>query len=248
MKAADRALVVRSVGGLLAAASCFAATCLAQPANCPAPSHWPAKMRLEYDVTASRGPLAISGESIVEFERDGARYSIAADTAASVLYHARQTSRGTIEAAGLRPDEFVETRSGRGTATTTFDWGAKSVTFSAAPGNTTETRPGLQDRATLSLQVAWLHRAAPAAPFFDVVIAGARSVGETRFVRQGEEKVGVPAGSVATVRFERPADADHDRIEAWLSADWCGLPVRVRYTDKNGGVIDHRLRAGSVLP
>lgn len=246
MKAVDRVRRVRAAA--LAAASLFAATCFAQPANCPAPSHWPGKLRLEYDVTASRGPLSIDGESVVEFARDGSRYSIAADTSASFLYHARQTSRGTIEADGLRPDEFVEARTGRGPATTTFDWSAKSVTFSAAPGNTTETRAGLQDRATLSLQVAWLHRATPAAKHFDIVVAGARSVGETRFLRQSEESVKVPAGTIAAVRFERPADADHDRIEAWLSAGWCGLPVRVRYTDKNGGVIDHRLRAGVVEP
>jgi hypothetical protein len=104
----------------------------------------------------------------------------------------------------------------------------------------------LQDRATLPLQLAWLQRAAPAAQVFEVPLTGSRSVGTTRFERHGAERVKVSFGTLEAVRFERPADSEHDRIEAWFNADWCGLPVRIRYTDKNGSVIDHRLRGARI--
>jgi hypothetical protein len=40
-------------------------------------------------------------------------------------------------------------------------------------------------------------------------------------------------------------DPDDDRIEVWLAPSLCWLPVRIRYSDHKGGVIDHRLRAAA---
>ena len=233
----------RGCSGLGLALAWVVSTAVAQPVQCPAPKQWPSALRIEYDVTASRGPFSINGESVLAFERQGATYTITADTNSAAIYHARQTSRGIVEAGGLRPDEYVETRGKRAPAITTFDWAAGRVSFSVAPDTTAEARPGLQDRATLPLQLAWMQRAAPSAASLEVPLTGSRSVGIARFVRQSVEKVAVPVGTVEGVRFERLSDHDNDRIEAWFSADWCGLPVRIRYTDKKGGMIDHRMRA-----
>src|SRR5262245_42115157 len=120
----------------------LAASARAQAPTCPKPGEWPMKLRLEYAVTASRGPFSINGESILAFERNGRSYSVTVDTDSTVIYHARQTSRGTIEASGLRPLEFTEVRGSKAPQTATFDWDAKLVHFSAAADSPTPTEAG----------------------------------------------------------------------------------------------------------
>jgi Protein of unknown function (DUF3108) len=218
----------------------------AQAPPCAPPGEWPAKLRLDYAVTASRGPFSISGESVLLFERSAGTYSIDVNTESALIYHAHQTSRGTRDAHGLRPDEYVETRTRRTTQTTTFDWQAQRVIFSVAPDAVAATQPGLQDRASLLLQLTWRHRADPAAKEYAIPVAGARRVSVDRFQVRGVEEVNVPLGVLQAVRVERLGNADDDRLEAWFSPAWCGLPVRIRYTDHKGGVIDHRLQAAKI--
>jgi hypothetical protein len=219
----------------------------AQAPACPAANEWPAKLRIEYDVTASRGPLSISGDSVLVFERAGNAYTIGIDTDSAGLYHARQTSRGTIDTSGLRPAEYVEARGRRTPQTTTIDWAGKTMRCSAAPDASATPLTGLQDRASLLLQLAWHQRAASSsAATIEIPVAGSRRVTPYRFGRRGNEKVKVPVGTMDAVRLEREVDDEHDKIEAWFGPGWCGLPVRIRYIDKNGGVIDHRLRAARI--
>jgi len=224
----------------------LAATARAQAPACPSGGEWPGKLRLEYEVTASRGPFSISGESVLAFERSGTAYTIAVDTDAAMLFHARQTSRGTIDASGLRPSEFVETRGSRTPQTASFDWNAKVVQFSAAPDSLAPTQAGLQDRVSLLLQLALHERAAKAEGPIEIPVAGARRIGPYKLERRGLETVKVPVGTVEAVRIERAMTDDQDRLEAWFAASWCGLPVRIRYTDRKGGVIDHRMRAARI--
>jgi len=243
MKAADLGRLVLLVA--VALPGIAAGAVQAEPPTCPAGNEWPSKMRLDYDVTASRGPLSISGDSVLTFERNGPAYSIVINTDSAFIYHARQTSSGTIDALGLKPVEYVETRGSRTPQTTSFDWNAKSVVFSTAPDSPGTTQPGLQDRASLLLQLTWHHKGPGAESSFEVPVAGARRVGPYRFVTHGVETVKVPVGAIEAVRIER-VDDEHDRVAAWFAAGWCGLPVRIRYTDRNGGVIDHRLRAARI--
>jgi len=219
----------------------------AQVPTCPGKDEWPAKLRLDYQVTASRGPFSINGDSVLSFERTGQAYSITVDTDAVGIYHARQTSRGAIGPDGLQPAEYVETRTGKSAQTTTFDWAAKVVRFSTAPDSPAPTETGLQDRVSLLVQLALRLHAATAEGPLEIPVAGARAVGPYRLLRRGVETVKVPVGEVEAAQFERALMGDdHDRLEAWFSPRWCGLPVRLRYVDKNGGVIDHRLRGASV--
>ena len=243
MKASSPCRVAR---GAILALGTVAALAHAQAPTCPAVHEWPAKMRIEYDVTASRGPFSINGESVLLFERTGTAYAISIQTDSAAIYHARQSSRGSIEQDGLRPAEYVETRGKKTPQTTTFDWNANNVSFSGHPDWSVPTQPGLQDRVSLVLQLAWRQRAETGTAAYEFPVVGARRIGPYRFARQGVETVRVPIGAVEAVRVERAADEEQDRIEAWLGTAWCGLPVRIRYTDRNGGVIDHRMRAARI--
>jgi hypothetical protein len=229
----------------LALATLLGVDAHAQPPTCPSADEWPAKIRIEYAVTASRGPFSINGQSVLLFERSGNAYSISVETDSAAIYHSRQASRGTIVKGGLQPVEYVEARGKRTPQTTTFDWETGRVIFSAAPDSPGATEPGLQDRVSLVLQLAWRQRAA-AETSFEIPVAGARGVGIYRFARRGVETIKVPVGIVEATRVERAADEENDRLEAWLGTSWCGLPVRIRYTDRKGGVIDHRMRAVTI--
>jgi len=241
MRSRDAFPVGMSLAPLLLA---VAVTTHAQTPKCPGNDEWPSKVRLDYDVAASRGPFSLSGDSILTFERTGKDYTINVNTDAAAFFHARQTSRGTLEAGGLQPLEYVETRTGRDAQTTTFDWNAKLVHFSIAQDSPSPAEPGLQDRVSLLVQLAFHLHAATAAGPFEIPVAGARRVGPYHLVRLGVEAVKVPAGTIEAAHFERAEDKD--RLEAWFAQSWCGLPIRLRFTDKNGGVIDHRIRGASI--
>jgi hypothetical protein len=230
-----------SACALLACAGQFAA---AQPA-CP-PGEWPTRIELVYEVTASRGPLTIDGTGALRFERNGAAYSLSSEVEAVGLYRARQSSRGTIDAGGLKPAEYVEVRGGRPPRSVRFDWVNKRVEFSAAPDSPAVTRAGMQDRASLVLQLAWRQRANPDAAAYEIDVAGVRRVATFRFERGGEATLQMPAGTIDAVMWRRPGDEDSDRVEVWYAPRWCGLPVRIRYTDRRGGTIDHRLRTARI--
>src|SRR5256885_17041363 len=105
MKADSAGSYISELMVLLLGLSVPAPAAHAQAPSCPSGSDWPSKMRLEYAVTASRGPFSINGESVLLFERSGKAYTISVKTDSADIYHARQTSRGIKEANSLRPDE-----------------------------------------------------------------------------------------------------------------------------------------------
>jgi hypothetical protein len=59
----------------------------------------------------------------------------------------------------------------------------------------------------------------------------------------GTESLTVPAGRFDTLRFERVKESGDDEFEVWLAPALCSLPVRLRFTDDKGLVIEQRLRA-----
>lgn len=232
----------RKTASAFALLACAGQLAAAQP-DCPS-SEWPARIALDYDVTARRGPLSIDGTGALRFERNGATYRLSSEVEAIGLYRAHQSSRGTIDAGGLKPEEYAEARGGRPVRTVRFDWAARRVAFSAAPDTPAVARAGMQDRASLLLQLGRRWRAQPDAEAYELLVAGVRRAATFRFARSGAAALQLPAGTVDAVLLQRfGEDGDDDRIEVWYGPAWCGLPVRIRYTDRRGGTIDYRLRA-----
>ncbi len=214
----------------------------AAPLICPPLNAWPRYLRLEYAVTATRSVLSVDGISVLTMERDGDGYRLQLSLDATGIYHAEQRSRGRLESDALRPERFDEQRTRRPPLSVAIDWTAKRVSF-AANNSSAPTQPRLQDRLSLLMQLTRDLRAQPTADFFEVPVAGRRDISLYRLTRRGAETLALPYGRIEAVRLERPADEDNDRIEAWYAQAACWMPVRVRYTDRKGGVIDNRLRA-----
>lgn len=226
------------------------AMAVAQPADqavakgaCPAQQPWPPRITLEYTVVASRSGLTLDGETTLQFRSDGADYALSSSTR-SVLYGMRQDSRGTVQGRALRPSEYTEQRQGRASTTTTLDWSAGTVRFSAAADAPGTIAPLMQDRLSVLLQ---LSERAQHQRDGDVVlpVAGVRSIASYRFERHGTERVSVPAGSFDTVRLVRRDTKRDEAIELWLAPANCWLPVKMRFTDDRGLIVENQLRSAS---
>jgi hypothetical protein len=233
-----RSLRAALSAGLAAAMPAAGAAELACGANAPLA----ASVRLEYAVTATRSVLSLAGDGVFEYRRDGASYTIESSVTAVGIFEAHQRSTGTVRPEGLVPRTFTLRSSRREPRSINFDWASRRVTFSHT-GGSEPTRPQMQDRLSMMMQLAWRYRAEPHASSFELPVAGPRHVSTFVFKGQGAEAVTVPAGRFESFRFERYKEDGEDSFEVWLAPALCSLPVRLRFTDDKGLVIEQRLSA-----
>jgi hypothetical protein len=233
-----RSLRAALSAGLAAAIPAAGAAELACGANAPLA----ASVRLEYAVTATRSVLSLGGDGVFEYRRDGDTYRIESSVTAVGIFEAQQSSTGSVRAEGLVPRRFTLRSSRREPRSIDFDWAARRVSFSHT-GGSEPTRPQMQDRLSLMMQLAWRHRSEPRTSAFEMPVAGPRHVATFVFKSQGAEAVTVPGGRFDTVKFERYKETGDDEFEVWLAPALCSLPVRLRFTDDKGLVIEQRLRA-----
>lgn len=206
-----------------------------------APSAMP-PVRLEYSVTASRGLISLAGDGLVVYRSSGNEYSLHSSVTALGVLEARQNSVGTIGPQGLVPRSFTHQAGHRPTQSVDIDWAAQRVIFGPG-GNSEPTRPQLQDRLSLLVQLPWIQRTDPSLRIVDLPVAGRTRISEYHFVARDNEVLDLPAGRFDAVKFEREGAGGRDMVEVWLAPTLCSLPVRVRYANDGGLVIDQRLRA-----
>ena len=75
---------------------------------------------------------------------------------------------------------------------------------------------------------------------YDVLLAGTRDAQTWRFEDAGTETVTTGLGEVRARRYVREprADSYESRIEIWYAQQLNWYPVRIRYTERKGDVID----------
>ena len=233
-----RSLRAALAAGLAAAVPAAAATEFDCGANAPLGG----SVRLEYAVTATRSVLSLSGDGVFEYRREGDAYRIESSVAAIGIFEAQQSSTGSVRSEGLVPRRFTLRSSRREPRSIDFDWAGRRVSFSHT-GGSEPTRPQMQDRLSMMMQLAWRQRREPAAKSFEMPVAGPRHVSTFVFRSEGAETLTVPAGRFDSVKFERVKQGGDDEFEVWLAPALCSLPVRLRFTDDKGLVIEQRLRA-----
>jgi hypothetical protein len=199
-------------------------------------------LRLDYTVIASRGLISLRGEGWVAYQRSGSAYSMESSLRAQRLFEAQQSSSGEIGPDGLIPTTFTQRTSHRPPLRVDFDWAGQRVYFSQT-GNSAPTQPMMQDRLSVIIQLAWRQRTMPLAVPIELPVAGHRSESTYVFTLQGNETSTFDAGTFETIRFERRGRGGDDLLEVWLAPNLCSLPVRLRFTDEKGTVIDQQLRA-----
>jgi hypothetical protein len=196
---------------------------------------WGSHSRIVYSATYGTSGFVI-GETRQEFTADGGHYVLHSSFAPKGLAALRgrtraQDSSGEIAADGLRPGEFRDQREGRDAESAALDWTAAKVTFSGSRGQSA-LPTGAQDLLSVFYQLAWLMPRQN----LDLAVATAGRVGRWTFEYLGEETLNVSAVELATLHLRTRADGD--MTEVWLATGRGGLPVKIRYTDRNGDVFE----------
>jgi hypothetical protein len=165
-----------------------------------------------------------------------------------------QTSSGAIDAAGIAPERFVDSRRGRAPRATNFQRAAGLISFSG-PSLTLPLHPGVQDRLSWMLQLPAVAAANPALTVvgaqIQLFVVGARGDAELwTFVVMGHADLALPEGPVAAALHLRraPRHAYDTRVDVWLDPARHHLPVRMRmHGGGDDGVFELRLE-GLALP
>ncbi|SMG00260.1 Putative PROLIN-rich signal peptide protein [Burkholderia singularis] len=200
----------------------------------------PPSGELRYD-TFYNGMQNMGGT--IHWETDGSTYSLFVSMPLPFVGPYTYESRGRIDAFGIAPERYVETRGRRPSDFAIFNRDTKQIVFTSTP-NSVSLPDGAQDRFSLLMELAGLVRGDPDAyrpgltrEFFVVD----RNSGETWPITTiGDETISTNAGMLATRHFMRlPRHAgDTRRIDIWLAPSLGWLPARMVQTEPNGSQIE----------
>jgi len=136
-------------------------------------------------------------------------------------------SRGTLTAAGLRPESFAVVRDGHPTReNAAFDWGRMTVRIGGRAEQAVA--PGAQDLLSFNYQLGFLPDLHSGST---LPIVTGKKYGIYRLQVLGDEQIDLPAGSLRTLHLRAPGE---NTTELWLAYDYLLLPVKIRYLDAKG--------------
>lgn len=171
------------------------------------------------------------GPAYLDWRRDGGGYRLELD---GIL--GRLSSQGLSGDTGMEPARASETRAGREEAIG-FDTRTGTIAFEASGASTPATL-GVQDRASVLVQLAAIGRAAPG-QFPDTVripVAGADAVRVEEYQLLGKESVDTGIGTLAAWHLAQLTAPGQPRLELWLAPTQDWLPVQLRLTRADGSV------------
>jgi hypothetical protein len=155
----------------------------------------------------------------------------------ALLGSARRTSRGLVGEDGLQPLRFTDERTGRSTASASFDWRAKTITRRYRGEPRTEPLPAnAHDRLAFLFDFAF---SPPPEGKVSFELMDGRGQSRHVYSVDGEERLKTPAGEFDTLRLVRRTRGE--LAEIWLATERSYLPVRVRVTEKDGTRYDQVL-------
>lgn len=210
------------------------------PAVLPAPTfaaRWPRNGRILYQVTRGEGGLIV-GQSEQRWTHDGQNYHLHAETEttglAALFHPARvvQDSRGTFDAAGLRPLEFEVRRAGKGTDSVRFD--PEQGRIFLARGQSVPFVVAAQDLLSLFYQLAALSFDVPE---FPLAVTNGRSLAIHAIVVGSELAIETPQGTRQVRHLRVSGKTNEDATEIWLDTA-TRLPLKIRHRDRKGEVFD----------
>ena len=197
-----------------------------------APPSLPRHGRIRFAV--SRGDQGfVIGQAVHRWSHDGKTYllnSVTETTGIAALFRqARvvQLSEGEIVDTGLRPSQYRTERNGAAAEAASFDWTAQRLSFSGS--RQALLSPGAQDVLSLFYQ---LGQQLPVVPG-EVMIATGKKFERYAFVVLGEEKLPLRFGQQRVLHLKSVGEGG-EATEIWLAMGLHGLPLKVRYTDRNG--------------
>ena len=210
------------------------------PADAFAAGSVPARSEIRYQVYL--GTLKI-GEGHDVFQHDGRSYSVVSESRtaglAGELYrlNIRREAQGRVTHAGLRPDRFSETRNGNPERSATFDWTKKEATLIDNGASQTVALPDdTWDTASFSYNFAF----APSESIdLDAHLTDGRHIHKYRYAILGRETIDTALGPMETLHVKKVQGPEDQRaFEVWLAVGQHNLPVRTRYSGRDGRAFD----------
>jgi hypothetical protein len=213
-----------------------AASAPSAPASTTQPFDWPPSTRLAYTLAGNyRGE--VQGDATVEWIRVGTRYQVHLEALvgppfAPILMR-RVSSEGELGERGLTPQRFAgEQRVAFRQRRWAIQFGAERVML--PEGREAASMPGVQDEASLFVQLTWIFTTQPqllrVGQTIEVPLALARRVEVWQYDVVGEELLRLPFAEVPTmhVKPRRVARPGGDMTaQMWFAPGLQYLPVRI---------------------
>ncbi|PKO83251.1 MAG: hypothetical protein CVU17_09580, partial [Betaproteobacteria bacterium HGW-Betaproteobacteria-11] len=197
--------------------------------------------RVRYLISRGAGGFVV-GQAIHTWQREDADYRLESVTEttgiAAVFKPARivQQSRGEVTAAGLRP-QWVHQEDKKGVSEASLDW----ATHHVEGGGRSESLPaGTQDMLSMYYQLAW-SLSADAPPLVELPILTRKAIETYRFEFVGREALNYQQHVLSTWHYRTRNGTD--AIELWFAPELRGLPVLIRFIDRNGELFEQRAEA-----
>ncbi|CAN5211753.1 hypothetical protein BH10PSE17_BH10PSE17_26390 [soil metagenome] len=190
------------------------------------------------------------GKGTISWEHKGDRYRIEQDIGIDLIFTTVAVqgaiSQGRTGPAGLAPDSYVESRRRRDATTTTFDRTATPpmIRFSVANTPAVAMPPDSQDRASALFQLSVAMRNLPdhvqRGDIIEMTLTGPRKAEPWQFVIEGEQLVESGLGALPAIKLIRHStpESKDPQLEIWFAPANEWLPVRIRYTENDGKVLD----------
>jgi len=211
-----------------------------------------AKLKFDIEKTPVNG-ATMHGSGTIDWQTDQHQYAINGDFGVLFITALRVKSTGKIESSAIAPELYAEKRMRRSETNTHFHRERQTISFSAS----TASYPRLgneQDRASIIWQMAAIGRGdadhfQPGATI-PVVVAGTRDASQWQITVIGMEEIEIDGKQMTTWRLQRaPRSGSYDQtLEFWLAPEIGWYPVRLRYTEPNGDVLDMVMRSLNVYP
>lgn len=233
------------------------ATALEEPPPSPAientnteeaPITLPEHAEIRYTLYKGRDGFPV-GKAVHTWKRDGKSYSITqiaeASGIVSLFYSGRhvQISQGVITASGMQPDSYWVQRgqSANKTDAAKFDWQDRQLTFGSGGDTRTVRLPdGTQDLLSFLYQLAF---ATPREGSTRLHITTGRKLGNYGYQSLGEATVETPLGPIKTLHIAQLRQEGEENTEIWLATEYHYLPLKIRFTDKQGSVMEQAAAA-----
>jgi hypothetical protein len=226
---------------LLLFASLTATSAYAQQSNASNP---PPSVEIIYKIQAKKNGFSIGGQGLSQWQINDGQYTLHNSAKATFFGKIQESgSVGELDASGLAPNRFTETRYRKEGTTTTFAREQKKIHFSE--GSPSIKLPAnAQDRASVVWQIATLARSHPekfsVGSEWSSWVAGRRDAENWRFKVVGKENISTQMGEIACVHLSKapPADSQEQQVDVWLAPGMEWYPVQIRFKDADGDFVE----------
>ena len=191
----------------------------------------PARIEVAYEMSRDGSVLA----DVVEvLEHGGGRYQITETSKGRGVYGLlggmKRTSRGLVDAAGVRPLEYIDERPGWRDSRAWFDWQNRTVTTQHKEVRRTLPMPSeAQDRLSFLFAFSLFP---PKEKSVTYGIVDSKGISSQLYRIAGREKLKTPIGEFDTLKLVR--SRDNESAEIWLASQLGNFPVRVVVVYKDG--------------